>query len=554
MTRFFMIGCLCLYSTLLPAQKENRPVTSKIEKVTVFLQGAQVERTARQTLQPGKYNIIFNDVSPLIDKQSIQLKAEGKLTVLSVTHQLNHLKEQQVEGTIKDLEIQKEQLQEKISIESNLKSVYTQEEAMIIKNQSIKGERTTLKVAELKEAVDFQRARLTELYQKVLESTKTQKKLSAEMEKVDQQLKALHQKKNLSTSDIIVALDVKENTSAAFLLTYLINQSSWYPTYDIRVKDISQPLALQMKANLQQQSGEDWKEVKLVLSTGNPKEKGTKPDLQPWYLRYYIPANDLSRALSGKAAGIRVRGASSLEEVVVVGYGAAGNRDDNDEQYEQKLRKKENTAVNTTTVYQPTSTTFEVELPYTVPDDGKLYTVDINQFDLNATYEYYAAPKLDQNAYLTAKITDWQDLNLLPGEANLFFEGTFLGKSLLDLAKADDTLSLSLGRDKGVVVKRTLLKEFSSRKFLGSNKTDIRQYETIVRNNKQQAIKIVVEDQFPVSTSKEIEIDKLNYPAGKLEDDTKKVSWSVVLEPKKEQKLQFGYSVKYPKDRIVQLD
>jgi uncharacterized protein (TIGR02231 family) len=553
MTKFFIIGCLSLCSTLLLAQKENKPISSKIEKVTVFLQGAQVERAAKQVLLPGKYNIVFNDVSPLIDKQSIQLKAEGKLTVLSVTHQMNHLKEQQVEGNIKDLETQKEQLLEKINIESNLKSVYAQEEAMIIKNQSIKGESTTLKVAELKEAVDFQRARLTELYQKVLESTKAQKKLSAEMEKVDQQLKAIHQKKNLSTSDIIVALDVKENTAATFLLTYLINQSSWYPTYDIRVKDISQPLTLQMKANLQQQSGEEWKDVKLVLSTGNPKEKGTRPDLQPWYLRYYQPADDISKALQGRVPGIRIRGAKSLDEVVVTGYGSVRDRDDQEE-YEQKLRKKENTVVNTTTVYQPTSTTFEVELPYTVPDDGKLYTVDINQFELNASYEYYAAPKLDPNAYLTAKITDWQDLNLLPGEANLFFEGTFLGKSLLDLAKADDTLNLSLGRDKGVIVKRTLMKEFSSRKFLGSNKTDVRQYETIVRNNKQQAIKIVVEDQFPVSTSKEIEVDKLSYANGKLEDDTKKVSWTLSLEPKKEQKLQFGYSVKYPKDRIVQLD
>jgi uncharacterized protein (TIGR02231 family) len=553
MTKFFIIGCLSLCGNLLSAQKENKPINSKIEKVTVFLQGAQVERTAKQTLLPGKYNIVFNDISPLVDKQSIQLKADGKFTVLSVTHQLNYLKEQQVEGNIKDLETQKEQLQEKISMELQMKSVYTQEEAMIIKNQSIKGDNATLKVAELKEAVDFQRARLTELYQKLQESTRTQKKLTAEMEKVDQQLKALHQKTNLSTSEILVALDVKENTTGTFLLTYLINQSSWYPTYDIRVKDISQPLTLQMKANLQQQSGEEWKDVKLVLSTGNPKEKGTKPDLQPWYLRYYIPAN-LSGALLGKTAGVQIRGVEELSEVVVAGYGSTRDRNDADDQYEQKQKKKENTAVNTTTVYQPTSTTFEVELPYTVPDDGKLYTVDINQFELQASYEYYAAPKLDPNAYLTAKITDWQDLNLLPGEANLFFEGTFLGKSLLDLSNANDTLNLSLGRDKGVLVKRTLMKEFSSRKFLGSNKTDIRQYEIVVRNNKQQAINIVIEDQFPISIGKELEVDKLNYPGGKLEDNTKKVSWNVSLDPKKEQKLQLSYSVKYPKDRILQLD
>jgi len=556
MTKYFITGGLCLCATLLSAQKDNKPVASKIEKVTVFLQGAQVERSAKQALPAGKYNIVFGDISPGIDKKSIQLKAEGKLTVLSVTHQLNHLKEQGVKEDIRQLDLQKEQLSEKISMESHMKDVYVQEEQMIIKNQSIKGDNATLKAADLKEAADFQRARLTELYQKLQETARVQKKLAEELQKLELQLQALHQKKDLSTSEVIVSVDVKENTTGTFKLTYLALQSSWYPTYDIRVQDISQPLTLQMKANLRQQSGEDWKDVKLVLSTGNPKENGTKPDLQPWYLRYYVPASvsGPSQALQGRVAGLQVRQQSQpLEEVVVVGYGATAGYDDEVAGRADK-RKKELTMVSTTTAYQPTSTTFEIEDPYSIPEDGKLYSVDISLFELNALYEYYAAPKLDPYAYLTAKITGWQDLNLLPGEANLFFEGTFLGSSLLDPANADDTLNLSLGRDKGVAVKRTLLKEFSSRKFLGSNKSDTRQYETTVRNNKQQPIRIIVEDQFPVSTNKEIEVDKLSYGSGKLEDDTKKVTWSLTLDSKKENKLQLGYVVKYPKDRILQLE
>ena len=147
-----------------------------------------------------------------------------------------------------------------------------------------------------------------------------------------------------------------------------------------------------------------------------------------------------------------------------------------------------------------------------------------------------------------------RELNLLPGEANLFFEGTFLGKSILDVANAGDTLNLSLGKDKGVMVKSTLLKDFSSKRFIGSNKTDIRQYEIVVRNNKQQPISIILEDQFPVSTQKEIEVQDRKYEGAKLDDDTQKLTWQFIVDPKKDNKVNFKYEVKYPKDKVLQLD
>lgn len=614
------------------SQKDNQTISSKIEKVTVFLQGAQVERTAQQSIKAGKYNLVFDGISPKVNKQSIQLKADGKLTILSVTHQVNFLKEQQVQDEIKQLEAQKEQWLDKIAMEKNMRNVYSQEEKMILANQSIKGD-ATLRAAELKEAADFQRQRLTEIYQKLQDNDHNLKKMEGELQKINKQLIELNQKRDLSTSEVIVAVDVKEASNANFRLTYLVNQSSWFPTYDIRVQDISKPISLQMKANINQQSGEDWKDVKLFLSTGNPNENGTKPTLAPWYLRYYYPAStpvyirgnssmtgavngvvpnsisgvvrdDKGRPLVGATVAVKgtttatvtdatgnfkmnmppngttlvissvgftsqeviapsgyasialQQASNSMDEVVVVGYGSRRSDDDNDSFYDDRSykKRKEVTAINTTTVYQPTTTIFEIENPYSVPTDGKVYTVDINNFDLNATYEYYSVPKLDAAAFLTAKITDWQELNLLPGEANLFFEGTFLGNSLLDVMTAGDTLNLSLGKDKGVVVSRKLLKEYSAKKFLGSNRTDSRQYEILVRNNKQQPIKIIVEDQFPVSTNKDIEVEKLSYDNGKLDDDTKKVTWSFAVDSKKENKLQMGYAVKYPKDKTLQLE
>ena len=617
---------LAFYFLYAGAQKQS--IQSKIEKVTVFLKGAQVERSAKQSLSIGKYSIVFDGISPKINKQSIQLKAEGKLSILSVTHQINFLKEQQAQEEIKEIDLQKEALLDRIEMEKNMRNVYKQEEQMIIKNQSIKGDNATLRANELKEAADFQRQRLTEIYQKLQDGDHNLKKMDADLQKLNKQLVELNQKKDLSTSEIIVAMDVKEPTNATFHLSYLVNQSEWYPTYDVRVQEITKPLTLQMKANITQQSGEDWKDVKLSLSTGNPNENGTKPTLFPWYLKYYYPVASSAILVSGRSSvygsqapnmisgivkdekGMPIHGASvivkgtnvgtttntfgafsiqtpagantiviaavgydaqeaigtqgyanitlkanekNLQEVVVTGY-SSSNSDNfyyNDRSYK---KKSEETDINTTTLYEPTTTVFEIDDPYSVPNDGKIYTVDINSHELNTSYEYYAVPKLDANAYLTARITNWQDLNLLPGQANLFFEGTFLGNSSLDVMSAGDTLKLSLGVDKGVVIKRTLLKEYSQKKFLGANKTDSRQYEIVIRNNKQQPINIIVEDQFPISTNKDIEVEKLSHDEGKLDDDTRKITWTLSVDTKKDVRLHLSYSVKYPKDKTLQLE
>jgi uncharacterized protein (TIGR02231 family) len=204
--------------------------------------------------------------------------------------------------------------------------------------------------------------------------------------------------------------------------------------------------------------------------------------------------------------------------------------------------------------YQPTTTQYEIDEITTIENDGKLNTISIKETAINAFYEYYTAPKLEEAAYLTAKLTNWQDLNLIPGESNLFFEGTFLGKSFLDMSDGADTLSLSLGVDKGIVVNRTMLKEFSTKKFLGSNRTDSKQFEITVRNNKTVPVNIIVEDQFPISPQKEIEVDDMKYEGAKLNDDTKVITWSYTIEPKQQKKMEFKYTVKYPKDKNLKLD
>lgn len=619
-----LLTLLIIATNNLLAQIKQQTVTSTIEKVTVFTSGGQVVRKGKIMLAQGKTELIFAGISPNIDKQSIQVKGEGNFTILSVIHQTNYLNEQKRREETKILEIQRENLKNKVKVEKSILTVFKNEETMLLKNQEIKGSNTGVKTSDLKEAVDFQRNRLSEVLLKQIEVEINIQKLDSGIHKIEQQLKALNQPKDFATSEVLVTVSTKENINASFELTYFVKDAGWFANYDLRVKDISNPIDLTFKANIFQSSGEDWKDVKLVISNGNPTESGVAPALQAWYLRFGYPQNDLLKALQGRAAGLTITGKGNevvgkvidklggggmsgvnitvkgttigtvtdvngnyslklpenaqslvfafigyktqevlinsnlinvelqedetqLQEVVVVGYGI---------QKKEKIKIRGNTSLplETTEKYQSTTLTFEIEMLYTILSDGKVYTVDIKNQTVPAIYEYFAVPKLEKEAYLTAKVIDWQELNLLDGEVSLFFEGAFLGKSILDVRNAGDTLNLSLGKDKSIVIERKKLKEFSSKQFLSNYKTENRAYEISVRNNKSQSINITIQDQFPISTTKEISIDEQEYKEAQLDKDSKILTWKYELLPKQERKYLFKYSVRYPKNQIVVLD
>lgn len=256
-------------------------VETKMERVTVFLKGAQVKRIGKQMINTGKQEIVFRGISTDIEKNSVQVKADGKLMVLSVKVQRDFLNEQEVRDEIKDLETKMEQLNDRKALTQKMLEVFKQEESMLIKNQQITGTTTTLKPEELRQSLEFQRARLTEVLKKQLELGKEIEAIEKDQSKIAGQLRELNQKKDLSTNEIVLYADVKEAATVPFEITYLVKKAGWYPTYNIRVKDVVSPLVMEMNANVYQTSGEGWNNVKLVLSTGNPNENNTKPEIKP---------------------------------------------------------------------------------------------------------------------------------------------------------------------------------------------------------------------------------------------------------------------------------
>jgi uncharacterized protein (TIGR02231 family) len=294
---------------------------------------------------------------------------------------------------------------------------------------------------------------------------------------------------------------------------------------------------LSYKANVFQSTGEDWKNVKLKLSTANPTLGGLKPELYSWYLNFYEP---IAQALRGRAAGLEYK---KMDKASAPAPAALAE--------EEAPAPAQTVSDFVSTIQTTLNTEFDIALPYTVSSSNKPTLVDIRNHELKADYTYSSAPKLDADAFLLARSTGWEEFNLLPGEANVFFEGTFVGKSYIDPNSIKDTLNISLGRDKRIVVKREKLKDFTSKKLIGSNKRENYAYEITVRNTKNEPIKIIVEDQVPVSQNNQIEVTVIDVGGSRYNKDTGKLTWELNLQPNESKKLTYKFEVKYPKDKIV---
>jgi len=610
------------------AQSTEVEVKSEISEVTVYLSGAQITRSKTVDVPAGRSVIKFVNLSPFIDAKSLSVYAKGDLTLLSVNLQHNFLSLQTPSKEREELTKSKKELEKKLQTERAYLEVLSEELAFLKANSTVGGANTGTSLTALKEANLYFAGKFTDIKLKQIERQANVEKLSEELAKVQSQLATLESKKEFPTGEILVSVDSKSPVKVPFEIKYIVSNAGWTPTYDIKVKNISQPAELTYKANVRQSTNEDWKNVKLRLSSSDPNTSNTYRELQPYYLNYYTAPpsyGDMINRVSGRildartgepliGASVMVKGSSigtvadingayslsippsggilqvsfigyrqvespiarsqmdfrmeqdlqALEEVVVVGYGTA------EEALQGKVsglkirgtkpavgREDLAPAVNlveTEQVSRQTSVEFEIQSPYTLLSDGKNLTINIDSYSLPAEYQYFCAPKIDKNAYLTALIVDWEKYNLLEGEASVYFEDTYTGKTLLDTRYMSDTLNISLGKDKGITIDREMQKQFTTKQFLGSKKEETRSWLLSVKNNKAQGIRISVFDQIPVSTLEEIEVKADNISSGKLDPETGIVEWNFQLKPAEKKELDLKYSVRYPKNQTLTIE
>jgi TonB-dependent SusC/RagA subfamily outer membrane receptor len=582
------------------AGDDKNIVSSSLKSAMVYRTGAELTHAAKASLNQGNNELVIDNISNRIDINSLQIGSNGNVTILSVEFSLNNLRNEQKRPIVKKLEDSLESVNDEITrVQVVIKT--DQELLDLLKaNKEIRGDQTGVSVVELTKMMEYYKTKTLELQSEISRYREKEAKLFAIVAKVTRQIKEEEQKNNKTVGRLLLQLYCPLAGQYDFTVSYVTPAAGWNPSYDLRVENINKPVSLAYKAKLVQSTGIDWENVKLALSTSVPSQHNNAPDIKSWFLAYYSPYSPMSNALSGRVAGIDVSAApAALDEVVTTGYGikirgAKSKGDDNDPLYvvngapisKDEFKRIDPKAIKKMDVLKDASATavygsqgangvisvtlkemgdyvsvkdnqlnvvFDIELPYDVPSNGKEQNVSLKDFKIPAIYKYYSVPRIDKDAYLLGEIVDWEALNLLPGEANIIFEGTYIGKTNIDAESVLDTLNLTLGRDKRVVVTREKLTDFSSVKFLGSNKKQTFTYEITVRNNKKEAVQMEIKDQYPLSSNKDIEVELLQYDGASVNGETGILTWKTQLAPGEIKKYRLSYSVKYPKDRTINL-
>ncbi len=527
---------LILNSSLLFSQERIRINNTDIKEVKIYQNGALVTRTGKAMVSTGNQEVVFDGLSPYINPQSITVKGLGDATILSVNYQQNYLTANRKTKEQQSLEEQRDSVQYKLSQVNNKIAVLNETVTVLQANKSIGGNNNGVMADELEPVVEYFTKKMMALKDDILDNSLRQKKLQEQISKIDNQLNEINNRNNQPEGNIIVTVDGKSKTQATFEFSYLIESNvNWQPFYDLRVKDVKSPVEIVFKAKVNQTTGEDWKNVALTLNTGNPSQSGDKPILYPWVVGFLQPIVDVRGSRSGATDyyidGIRMRPAAPT---MMESTNA-----------EQKVMMWDMATVTQNQL----NVAYEIPGHYSILNGSSETQVEIQHYTTNANYEYVAVPKIDNDAFLTAQITEWENLNLSPGQANVYFDGAYVGQSFINPVETNDTLTLSLGRDQRITFKREKVKELTSSKLFGSNKEKSFAYELTVRNTKKEPITIIVEDQVPLSQEKDIEIKVSELSGGIQFTGSGIVKWKITLQPGESTKKTLSYSIKYPKDK-----
>lgn len=587
MKRTFIILFFIFGINLIISAQIEKDVKSKITRVTVFTRGAQIENDAAFDVQPGKMQLSFKNLSPYINKESVRIDGDGSFVILNVQLRNDYLNQLEKSKTINELHTAMEQYQSKIEDEDIWIRILNEKLSFLAENKIISGKDQALSPETFKQL----NAIYGENYEKyTLEIQRRQRLIKdyrKELNKLNNQLASLNSTNDLPSGTIIITIDAKRAQTSKIRFSYLVDNASWYPSYDIRFLDVNKPLLISFKANISQNTGVDWKDVDLKLSTAKTNVSAEIPTLTANYLQFISPRFSVSPSqtqgylsnlnISQTPAPAKKEESSKTPLYIIDGEPAEADVAVNPEEIESMevlkdasataiygsrgssgvvlittKKDKEKSGVPTTiTSRNETSAEYSVEAKQTVISDNKLNTLTFREVNLMSAYEYQTIPKLAKNVYLIGKVADWYKADLLDGEANIYLENSYVGKSRISTQQYTDTLDISFGIDNNIIVNRDKIKDFTEAQFIGSNKKETYAWKITIRNNKSYPIRTKIWDQVPVSSNKDIQVEPIELSGGEMNQNTGKIKWILDLKAAETKQLILKYSVKYPKDKIV---
>lgn len=571
------IFLLCILAPSVSEAQNEKSVKTTVQRATIFQQGALLSSTELVSVNTGTTNIIFENVSPYLLQNSLQAAGKNDLVIMDVQYRLKYAEQTKsdiksddprvvrwkeelthVKDSLDDLSFVKKDIQNRINtlqIERNV----------LINNKMMKGDLQRDSLALFMQSIDFLRKRQNDIDSELLKLEKEafkENRLRSQLNNRVATLNSLIQGIGTPINNnptkpmpqVIVTVMAERAMAAEITLTYFVQQAGWTTSYDLKASKENQNIDLKHRAAVYQNTGIDWKDVLLTLSTGDPNQGNMKPILTPQYLAYNMPVMMETQAYLSKAK----RSNELIKQPVAqnqanMALTSGGIVTDNIRGFDDDMEVKEKDGVMDYTQINQNMMRieYEIKLKYSIESDNKAHNVVIQSKTIPAVYSYSVVPKLDPDAFLMARVSDWEDMNLMPGTARIYFDNSYIGESFINPLNTNDTLQLNLGRDKSIVVTRTKVKDKCKDKVMSDNHLLTQVYEITVRNTKTIPIRLVIEDQMPVTKEQDIKIEYLENSGARFNTETGRLVWDFNLKPKDSKKLTFSYEVKSPKDKSL---
>lgn len=613
---------LLTYCTIWATDDLKTKATNK--EVTVYLNGAQVTAEAILSVPKGTSTVRITDVSPFINQNSIQISGLKEVSILSIGYETSFLPKKTVSEKITDLESKIAAKNREIALLTNTIKGLQEEESLLSTNKLLSSDQQAVALEKVTAFSKYYRERIPVIKMEIYDSEIKINNLRTDVNLLREELRKNFDGSKVEKGEIVLKLDAAIAYNLNLTIKYNVSNAGWFPTYEIKAQNTKESLNFIYKAHVYQQTGDNWNDVKLTLSTGDPTFANDRQELEPYYLNFNMPivANTVSKrnnysynpsvktvsgvvtengsplpgvtvVIKGTTIGTQTdfdgrytlqnigsgkelefsyigmkaetlpiysttmnlnmeEDATMLQEVVVSGYSSRSSKRDKEivltvEDGITQTATGDEKAQNLNTVV------FKIAKNYSIPSLNNVSIIEIDRFEIPATFEYYVAPILNENVYLTAKIKDWEQYDLLAGEANIYAEGSYAGKTFIDPFQTKEELVISLGADPTIIVERKQTNNLKDKSLLGATRIITKNYEITIRNNKPMSIDLQVFDRIPISQNKEIKVEDVKYSEGNFDKEKSIISWKLKVEPKQVLKKQVSYVVKYPKEKRINL-
>ena len=539
MKQLFLLPLLLISIAVNAIQINN----SKVTDVTVFRNYAKETRVASTNLTEGNQEVVISNISTFLDENTLQIATKGNVKILSVSTRLNYLTNQTTSVQTEKIKDSIDLLNDAVAWQTQQINAYQDELKILDDNRKLANDKVTFTAQQVKELADLYRVRSVEIRKYIFDLNNKQKIQKELLSKLQNQYAELNVNQKQPIKEIVLKVNAKVSGNATFKCSYIVTNAYWLPIYDIRAKNTNQPLQLDCRAKVVQNTGFDWKDVKLSLSTANPSANHNRPVLYPIYVDFFQP--DYYNYKMKKSAEYdkgQLMNMAMADRKVEISGGI------DDESFVDGLKSTDN---NVTIQEGEMALEYTIDVLQDIESDNKEHIVGIQEIELPALYSYHTVPKLDMTAYLLARVTDWSKYNLLAGEANIFFDDNYVGKSYLNPNVSADTLLISLGRDEKISIKRNKLNDYSSKKLLSNNIKETKAFETTIKNIKNTAIEIEVLYQYTISKNSQIEVSLESAEGAIVTEEYGKLVWKLKLQPNETKKIKLVYTIKYPKDKEI---